>query len=101
MKNANRILPNHRASAAARQDERFRITYKRIPLGESGVRLTFYIVETGKKWLFLDFTTEFMAIIDRAAKRARMNAGQFIFHVVEVQLPMLEAELQGQGRAAV
>lgn len=98
MKTKKSTLQN-RAGTAARQSERVAITYKRISLGKSGVRLQFYRAETGKKWCFVDLKNELMAIIDRDAKRARMNAGQFIFHVVEAQLPSLQTNPQEQGRA--
>lgn len=89
-----------KACSAAPQSENILITFKRIPLGKSGVRLQFFIHETGKKWCAVDFQTKFMAIIDREAKRLRMNAGQFIFHAVKHQLPALEKSMQEQGRAA-
>ena len=91
---------NRRAGAAAQQDEIVLITYQRIPVGKSGVRLQFYLAETGKKWCSVAFKTKVMASIDRAAKRAKMNAGQFIFHMVGIGFRMMEAEAQGQGRAA-
>jgi hypothetical protein len=99
-RNQNRVRKNGSAEAAARQAETVQLTMKRLPLGKSGVRLQFYKAETGKKWLFVDFKTELMAIIDRFAKRAKMNAGQFIFMAVESQLSSLETKVQGQGRAA-
>ena len=85
---------NRSAVAAARQSKRIHVTFDRIPLGKSGVRLQFYEAKTLKRLLFVDFQIELMAIIDEAATRDRMNVGKFIFRAVE-------SELSGQGRATL